>query len=370
MGSKYSFYPKESKIEDFLQFPKLAVVKDEELYAAEEERSTKTEEYIEFVKEIREILRPFKSEISEFYLERFVFPDRIVVLNPFFGCESPKEYLKNMKEISEEQIKVSILYDYLTFEANTGYSEELLNKSKEIVKEKNDILECIKAFKIDGEVKWKLFCIYEDPVKYMKKYINLMGKMLPIFESIYVKYEEEILKHGEELVKRLNNMDGKGLTRITNNIINEETFEADNINFIVSIVLAYSAVFFPCSKKSYLVWGMNMTQYFEEMKILSESELNERVTVFKNLGDKVRYETLRLIFNGVTSTKEIAETLGLTSATISYHINSLISAKLVKIGKINSKSAYICDDKYLTKSIKGLANDFDIKGDEINKILL
>lgn len=50
-----------------------------------------------------------------------------------------------------------------------------------------------------------------------------------------------------------------------------------------------------------------------------------------------------MLASGTTSTKEIAERLGVTSATISYHINNLTIAKNFKIGKPNEHLSYVVD---------------------------
>jgi DNA-binding transcriptional ArsR family regulator len=94
-----------------------------------------------------------------------------------------------------------------------------------------------------------------------------------------------------------------------------------------------------------------------QLKEINENKINERVQIFKNLGDKTRYEVLKLISSGETSTKSIAEALGVSSATISYHINNFLTSKVVKMDKIDNKYVYVVDYELLNRIIEEFKED-------------
>lgn len=100
-----------------------------------------------------------------------------------------------------------------------------------------------------------------------------------------------------------------------------------------------------------------MEEAFRKMKEINENKIVERVQIFKNLGDKTRYEVLKLIAEGETSVKNIANQLGVSSATISYHINNFLTSKIIKFDKGKNKLNYVIDYELLEEVIKGLKDD-------------
>lgn len=100
-----------------------------------------------------------------------------------------------------------------------------------------------------------------------------------------------------------------------------------------------------------------MEEAFKKMKQINENKTKEIVQIFKNLGDRTRYEVLKLIAQGETSTKDIANALGVSSATISYHINNFLTSKVIKLDKGNSGFKYVIDYELLKNIIKGFKED-------------
>lgn len=89
--------------------------------------------------------------------------------------------------------------------------------------------------------------------------------------------------------------------------------------------------------RPYMSLGLKLEAFLENMKILDENAMIERVNALKNLGDKTRYSVLKCVASGMDSTKKIAETLGVSSATISYHLNNLLSSRLISYESIEGK---------------------------------
>ena len=79
--------------------------------------------------------------------------------------------------------------------------------------------------------------------------------------------------------------------------------------------------------------------------------------VLKLLGDKSKFEILSYIRDKEAYGSELAKHLGLTTATISHHMNALINADLAKIKRIDKRVYYISNKKALGKVLdysKGL----------------
>jgi DNA-binding transcriptional ArsR family regulator len=103
-----------------------------------------------------------------------------------------------------------------------------------------------------------------------------------------------------------------------------------------------------------------MEKSFEKIQELHENKMIQRVKIFKSLGDQTRYETLRLLAQGITSIKDIASQLNVSSATISYHINEFLTSGVVIISRDkNKKAGYIVDYHRIEEVIENLKKDLN-----------
>lgn len=112
---KFKFYPKESKLHDFLGFPRLLFYKE----AYEESRGDYSfkditmDEYLDFVQRVEEKLKPFLSEIEIYYSKPFLndynFIDLITRMETIFGYRDEKEFLYSLLNLKENEINNSIV---------------------------------------------------------------------------------------------------------------------------------------------------------------------------------------------------------------------------------------------------------------------
>ncbi len=368
---KFNFYPLESKLYDFILFPGLVFAKNrlEKSELVNRNKEIPMEGYIDFINMAEEKLKPFIKDIEIFYSEQFInsfeFIELISDVYTFFGYKNENDYLIMLQELDEKQIISSIAYSILTSsEDNKSFSEDTYIKAKTLTHD--ELLSLIKELPIEPATKWNLFLIIEEPIKYMKKYVDLMFSLLPVFEEIYQSYEEEIKIYGHKLVNFLNNNESDGLKEISNSILDADIIKDDENKLLISAIEQYAILLSGARKVNYLVWGLKTEEYFKKLKEINENKINERVQIFKNLGDKTRYEVLKLIATGETSTKEIAKALGVSSATISYHLSSLLQAKVIKPGVANNKYNYIVNYSFLEEILSNFKEDMIFPGTQTN----
>ncbi|WP_406243323.1 ArsR/SmtB family transcription factor [Tissierella carlieri] len=361
---KFKFYPTESRIYDFLEFPNLIFVKEryENLKEDYDYEKFPMDDYFDLINKVEDKLKPYIKEIELFYMKNFVgdydFIGLISKTKRIFGYENEKKYLEMLSTLNEKDINQCIAYSIISRnENNHQYSDEIMSKAETISLNKNELVSIIKDLPIEASTKWTLFLIVEEPIKYMKIYIDLMNKLLPIFEEIYSLYENEVKAYGQYLVDFLNKNGAKGLEEITYSIIDPKIMNNEENNILISLIMPMAIAISDVGKYHYVAWGLKMEKAFRKMKEINENKINGRIQVFKNLGDKTRYEVLKLISSGETSTKEIANTLGVSSATISYHINNLLQAKVIKLDRIDNKYGYVVDYELLDKVIKDFKED-------------
>lgn len=361
---RFKFYSKESKLYDFLQFPGLIYYREEYEKLEEDDiyKELSAESYLNFVKTVEDRLIPFKSDIEIFYgkqdLSEYDFINLIFKVNNIFGYEDTNDYLNMLLNLNDQEINRSIVYSMITSKEDySAFSEEAFKKAEEISVNKDKLISFIKDLPADGAVKWNLFMIAEEPVKHMKKYVDLMNKLLPIFEEIYLSYKDEVNNYGKYLVDFLNENGAKGLDEITYSIVDAKLIDNEENNILISKISSYTIRLMSTTKIPYIAWGLKIEDAIKKIKEINENKINERVQVFKNLGDKTRYEVVRLIASGESSIKEMAEILGVTSATISYHINNLVTSKIIKLDKTDNRYGYIVDYELLERTMKEFKED-------------
>lgn len=366
---KFKFYPVESRIYDFLKFPDLVNLRERYEKSKEEDdyKAPFFTDYMDFINRVEKRLKPYIKEIELFYKNKFLEDDDFIGLisnvYSIFGYSSENEYLDMLLGLNEREINRSIAYSIISGnESIHEYSEELISRAESLSLNKGELISLIKDWPVDASSKWTMFLIIEEPVKYMKMYAELMQKIQPIFKEFYGLYEEEVNRYGQYLADFLNKNGSKGLEEITYSTLDSKVLNNGENRILISAVMQFAVTISGTGEHNYIAWGLMMEEAFRRMKEINENKINERVKIFKNLGDRTRYEVVRLIASGITSTKEIAEALGVSSATISYHINNLLQSKIIKIDRKDNKYGYVIDYNLIEEIINGLKEDLKAPG--------
>jgi len=355
------FYSNESRIYDFMQFPRLLFY--HEIFEGYNKihENIVLDDYLDFVSKVQSKINLYSKDIEIFYMKQYSndydFINLIFMNISFFDYKDEKDYLNMLLSLNEHEIKRSLIHSMLLIEQ--GQDDEVnpdivMKNTEEICFSNNETIAFIKGLPIDTSFKWNLFLIVEEPLKYMKLFVELMTKLLPIFDDIYTPFQEEINRYGNYLTDFLNQNGTNGLQEITFSIIDQSYLDENMNKILISFIFSYTISF---TANKYIAWGLKMEEAFKKMKEVNENKTNERVQIFKNLGDKTRYEVLKLISSGITSTKDIANTLEVSSATISYHINALLTSRVIKLDNSNKKFSYVVDYKLLEEILKDFKED-------------
>lgn len=367
---KFKFYPKQSQLYDFLNFPGLVFYREEydKLKDDHNYKMLDMKEHLEFIKGIEEKLFPYEKDIENFYMKQifsnYNFIELIMKHNSIFEYKDKEEFLNMLLNLTEGEINSSMMYSIIMFndEFDENFDERVKRAKKFLEKDDNikkeNLIELIKDLQIDAASKWNMFLIVQKPVKYMKKYVNLMKKLKPIFEEIYLPYKNKISEYGEYLVDFLNKEGVSALDELTYSIIDLDVIDGDEVRILISRMFPYR-ISIISEKDYYMIWGLEMEKAFQQMEEINENKINERVQIFKNLGDKTRYEVVKLISIGETSTKAIARILDVSSATISYHINNLLTSKVIKFDRSDNKYKYKVDYELLERAIDEFKEDLN-----------
>ena len=350
---KFKFNADVSRIYDYLLFPRIYYAHDEE----DEEgllEQVVDEQYLSFINKMSTDLAPFETEIGQYYQKgvyaQYEFCNILLHAFKIYDYQSEHEYLNDLMQMDDDEFRNEIIKSLLSME--TELSESDLNQSNAI--------KYINGLKIDPANKWNLLMMVQNPKEHLQNFINLLRKTQPYFDQYYQKTLPMMMSTGERLSKMLSGKDTNDVFKgITKNSIDYDFSGFDECFLYISSVFPYSLRFIS-SEECRFVWGMYMEKSFEKIQEMHENKMIQRVKIFKSLGDQTRYETLKLLAQGVTSIKDIASQLDVSSATISYHINEFLTSGVVIISREkNKKAGYIIDHKRIEEVIDNLKKDLN-----------
>lgn len=354
---KFQFTTKSSKLFDFLYFPKLLHQKAflEESSSLSLYKNAIDASYQDVLSSYETILTPFSKDIDFFYKKGFAelefidfFTNKLSLLD-FEDAESILNYLLTL---NDQTLKRAII-DTLNEEKEEGDKGLTFDASND------ELIAFLDQLNLDATWKWHIFLVIQSPAQYVEKYVALMQKLLPIFLDLYQPFEEEVRVYGTYLEAYLNTHKGNGIEELSDGMIKSGYLIQEDNLLVVSAIFAYTIMVSSHSQKGRICWGLKIDAAIKKIKEINQDKLNERVQIFKFLGDKTKYEVLRYISKGITSTKELAALTHVSSATISYHINAFMSAKVITLDSSNKKFSYVINYDLLNEILMDFKSDIN-----------
>lgn len=361
MKDVFKFYPNESKIYDYLFFPGIVNHKEDREEDGYMEYVSK--EYKELWSNIKIKLKPFKNIISKYYYEEFSLIYLFTTTHSFFDFQEPKDYLNYLLTLDDYEILKSVIYS-LEIKENLSNDKAATDLIESLIIDEEKLMQWINKLSFSGETKWQILSFSKAPKKSLLELAQTMESLEPIFYEYYKSYEERLIAYGEKFISRLNSINEDSLWKITEGTLNDSLIPDDKGRFVVSCFNTYGIHLFLNSKPPFISWGYQIENFFEAKRQNQENSLMERVSLFKNLGDKTRYEVLRCIAKGITSTKLIAQQLGVSSATISYHINNLTTNKLIAPTSKEGKFDLAINYEFIEECFAELKKELNINRDK------
>lgn len=211
---------------------------------------------------------------------------------------------------------------------------------------------------LSPEIKWNLTVLLEDSKKHLLELISIITDSLEIFKNTF-----SILDKDKEIfIKELNTTFKENPDYLTSLF----GFKLDNdsiLNIYPSMINFKSIDITYNEGKISAIPGRYNCYFgykFKELIALTNGKKNESELLqdkLKALGDKSKYEILKMLNNGPMYGQQIAEKLSLTTATISYHMNSLVLCGLVKLNKVDNKIYYNSNKDEINYFLKKLGEE-------------
>lgn len=271
---------------------------------------------------------------------------RNVFVNPELIRDSKdlKEYLFNLGNKKEDQLKLEL---YQALELSQLYDDKKFTPSQ--------LIEKIDQLDLSNDLKWFVLSLLKDPRLYVKRFIKLIDSYLPLYEDI----KESFSKEYQEFVTWIDEkVASQGVEFI------DKQLEFLNLSQYKEVQLHYS-LFDLVSSFSYshgiihIFVGIMFKEYFQEQK--DKLDIDKHLSIYKVLSDRTRFEIIKMIVEQESYGQEIAKKLGITTATVSYHMDYLMGASLIITKRKSRRLYYSINKEQINNSIDFLKKELKLE---------
>lgn len=300
---------------------------------------------------IKTLLKERASDLDFFFGQESMIWKAFVDTGKLWECNNVQQFISHVMKVSDIQIK-----ERLYIKLNRDKEQNVNYEAEKIIKNNKDFFYYIKGLKINEKEKWNLFCFIEDVDLYTKRFIELIEVYLPIYDTLHGKYKNEELALGNIIKESINNGEIGYIEDLTKSYVELEDYK--EIHVTVSIFNTYNLNFAIEHNVLYLYVGL---RYEENMKkTISADEVEQSLLVFKNVAERTRFEITKFLLHGEHFGQEIAEKLQISTAAVSYQMNYLFSANLVKIKKVDRKIYYVLNKDTIRKGIEVIERELEL----------
>lgn len=292
--------------------------------------------YFNEIKTYQLFLQNHNKYIEFFVNEEYNLLSYILIIHKISNFEELSTFLKNISRDDLFQIlSTNIL------ETNTKFSpKDLLYVP---LKEKN---------------KWKLTELYHNYSQIKNKFLDIAedswNQYLKIVKNLEKQFHYKIVQ--EE--KRLQDKSGDLYSAVYQNYISKNDYISAQNNHLL-LVSFQKILFIKIEEDTTLGLGIYTYDYLNFTKSVNSYSQESREKFLKILADPTRYGILKLIIEGVSTNKIIANKFGISSAAVSYQLKNLLDNKIIVVEPDGRK--YSLNKDLLKQIIAGIEKDLSLK---------
>ena len=295
--------------------------------------------------------------------------NRIEDINLYFNEEAPISwgFLKDEEMFNFSSIESMISYISALTENNIKerFIDNLLEKkdirisnekTSKIMENNIEFLKLIKTINISDSTKWNVFCFLDDIKEYKVKFVELLNSHLAVFKQISERYSKDIEKTKNHLEDMIKNQGTEYLNKIYNNTVN--LLEIDELYICPEFISPYTLAYHVIENKCYLLVGLNYEESVK--KFFGEDEIEKNLLILRNISDRTRFEIIKMLLESKCYGLEIANNLGITTATVSHHMNYLSMCNMVTLERKDRKIFYTLNMETIKNAFKFLSSQIDL----------
>lgn len=280
------------------------------------------------------------SDRDSFYFKDTSFDFFNSFISPFLA---DKDLINSIGQMNNNQImKILFLNSEDIFERKLpDYSEKAF---QEFIKVEN-IIKFVNSFDSNENEKWKMFLILQNPQDYYNYFADLVLKNISAYKKSVEVIKPSLDKYLEQFNKAITSEEK------AKKFLADSNFENCEITQIIPSMATASGFVITSGQSCY--YGLLAAKVMTEIG-LKGSGKEYLITCLKALSDHSKLEILTSLKVNPKYATELAAQLGLTSATVSYHMGTLLATRMVYVEKENGKYYYHVDKDSLKEIIEQL----------------
>jgi DNA-binding transcriptional ArsR family regulator len=259
-------------------------------------------------------------------------------------------FLNYIASLDDHKIKFNTIKSFGAFDDNST------NEINEILKSKDKIILWLDTLQLNYDTKWKLLRFMDNPTKWIKDLIQFLESCIPKYEQILKKNENHIDKFSQYVQKGLNDKGLEFIKDLTKDLFNYDDF--DEVYVSTLFFNSISTIFSTYENKLHISIGFEFEKTVEYLR--GKDEMDIFMNVLKNISDKTRLEILSLLKKEELFGIQLAEKVGVTMATISYHMGYLTTSKLVTQERRGQKFYYSLNKETIRNTLDFLNKYFEL----------
>lgn len=219
----------------------------------------------------------------------------------------------------------------------------------------------IEETKMTDQLKWRYYQLLKQPKAGANRYLAWLDQIRPAFDAMWQQNQEAIEQIGHNWQLILNR---EGIRYFEPNYqdfisteVLTESLGVGPVVLLCSLSSPFSLMAFEANGLSIICFGRYWQEATEQFGRFKKEKQDSRVFFFKNLGDPTRYAIFKAIWQGVQTNKELAKSLNITSATVSYHLNQLVLAGILMIDEEAGRFGYKVNQPEMIKQLAGFLEE-------------
>ncbi|KXT85342.1 hypothetical protein STRDD11_00401 [Streptococcus sp. DD11] len=213
-------------------------------------------------------------------------------------------------------------------------------------KQPKDLLALLEDSDKLPENKWYWYQAIQHPEKLRDQLVSLLEQVFALYQPVYERFEQEVLAFEEDF---------KAADLLADEALRAKLLEQETQVFVLSPLFIDSFFEKIPSFKSYSF--LVSTRSAQLAKAEPELDDERFASILKTLGDETRYKVLLELIQPHAKNKDIAQKLGLTRASISFHTQKLLNSGLLELAVGEDAVKYTVNKELIQKIIEKFKQD-------------
>jgi len=272
-------------------------------------------------------------------------------------------YLQNDIPSYEERIKPLSLADRVYQYAAIINGEEAANTPNGELSDESGLIAFLEASAFDSQTKWEAVKIFSRQEAYYNEVAGILAEVMELLRSKYTREINELsmsfynywssCQENSDIIEAI-----RDRLKISWKLSDAGQLLVPVIFSPIGVSIAMNGT--EAGRKDIIRIGIMLDNRFVFLYNRSMSK-EDVVEIGKLLSDKSKLDILELVSQRPCYGKELANALGLSTATISYHVNALLKAGCLKAEVMSNKVYYSIDNEKLSAYMEGIKSFFSPK---------